>query len=94
MPVTEELEELASMDLWKPVAFAVFGFMVPMLVKSALEGRTDIDLPDEAYGGFAIVGGVIALDDEAMVATAGGAAAYSADHATDRMGVQAFIRGD
>jgi len=94
MPVTEELSELTRMDLWVPVLFAVAGFMVSMMAKRAVEGRTSFDLPDEAYGGAVVVVSVAGLDGQNMTSMAAGGATYSADRAAERFGVKGLVGGN
>lgn len=95
--MADELKQLMDHDLVGEVLLAILaivGFLLPLLVKSAVEGRTDYELPDEAYGLLTIAPAWYALDGGYRSATAGGGVVYIGHKFTnERMNVQARLEG-
>ncbi|WP_306056984.1 hypothetical protein [Natronococcus wangiae] len=89
MSATEELERLIDFDLWEEVALVFAGYLLPVVVKTVLEGRGIVELPDEVYGLISMVGAGYALDGRQRNAAAVGGGVYVADTvANGRIGVK------
>jgi len=91
MELTESFETLADAVTVEMIATLGAGYMAGTLLKNTIEGRTDLDVPDEAYG-IAVAGGAgYLLDgDYAKHAIIGGGL-YTGDKLAERIGIKSRI---
>lgn len=91
MELTESYETLASGDTIEMVGIIGGAYMAGTLMKNTIEGRTTLDVPDEAYGLATVGVGGYALDgDRAKYAIIGGGL-YAGDALAERVGIKSRL---
>ncbi|WBE14029.1 structural protein VP6 [Saline Natrinema sp. J7-1 virus 1] len=89
MSSTEELERLMDFEFWEEVLVIFAGYLLPVVVKTVLEGRGIVELPDEVYGVISIIGAGYGLEGSYKHSAIMGGGVYVADTAVNgRMNVQ------
>lgn len=48
--IDKAFSNLADPGVWEDAAAVTAGFLAPTVARNVLEGQTDMDVPDEAYG--------------------------------------------
>jgi hypothetical protein len=46
----DAFDVIADGDMWEEAAAVLGGFLAPTVARNVLEGETEFDVPDEAYG--------------------------------------------
>jgi hypothetical protein len=90
MNVDAAFGTLADADLWEEAAAVTAGFLLPTVAHNLINGMTDYDVPDEAYGALVIAGSSYSPMYSGEMALGGGV--YVADKLLERFDLKQSIQ--
>jgi hypothetical protein len=89
--IDEAFGTLADVDMWEEAAAVTGGYLAPTLARNLLEGETDMDVPDEAYGIAVMAVGAYSPMYGGEIALGGGV--YTVDTLLERVGLKQTVTG-
>jgi len=89
--LTDSFDKLADSETWEQVVVLGAGYMGGTLLKNTVEGRMDVDAPDEVYGVAIVAGSTYFLDGEYAKFGSLGGALYTADALATRFGIKSKV---
>ena len=90
-----EIGRLLDFSMWTEVILVFAGYLLPFFVKSTLEGRDIINLPNELYGVATIFAGGYVLSGNRRHAVGLGSGVFIAENvATHRLGITDTLEGE
>lgn len=89
--IDEAFGTLADVDMWEEAAAVAAGFLAPTLIRNVAEGRTDMDVPDEAYGVAIVAAGAYSPMYSGEIAVGG--SVYTLDTLLERFDLKQTVIG-
>jgi hypothetical protein len=86
-------DKLADTGMWQNVLVLFGGFLGATLFKNTIEGRVEIDIPDEAYGILIIAASAGLLEGEYQQFAVMGGGLYTVDKLAERFGIKSKVQG-
>lgn len=90
--IDEAFGTLADVDVWEQAAAVFGGFVAPTIARNVLEGQTEMDVPDEAYGVAVVAASPYSPAYSGEIAIGGGL--YTIDTALERFGLKQTVTGE
>jgi len=89
----DSFDQLADTGMWENVMVLFGGFFGATLIKNTIEGRADIDAPDEVYGLVVVALSAAMLDGAYQQFGAAGGGLYVVDKAAERFNIKSKVQG-
>ncbi|MCU4926655.1 hypothetical protein OB905_11790 [Halobacteria archaeon AArc-dxtr1] len=90
-----EVGRLLDFSMWMEVVLVFAGYLLPYMLKTFLEGRDIVTLPNEAYGVATIMGtGIIFSGNTRQALGVGGGVFVAQEVVTNRLGVTDALEGE